>query len=801
MKRTIGLLLLIAGFLLASPQTKAQNIPSNINVDNLSDTQVQKIIDEVQARGLSMDEATQMARAKGVSENQIMKLKQRMLTLQQQTVAAQETNTAAVEEGAAAAPVIQKKSVFTPTKKLKQIFGYRLFNDQDLTFEPSVNIPVPQNYVIGINDEITINIWGASQQSYLLSVDANGNLQIPDLGPVHVGGIDLSDAGKLIRKRLTAIYNGMAGDHPNTYASVTLSALRSIKVNVIGEVNAPGTYTLPATASAFNALYLSGGPNEKGSFRDIRVIRDNKVIKHIDVYDYLLNGHSADNITLRDDDILLIPTYKKQVAVSGEFKRTGYFDLKSNETLTDLLHYTGGFKEKAYQQMLSVIRTDGKEYQMRDVAAGQFGHFQLQNGDSIVAGKIIDRFANRVTIQGAVFRPGSYALTDSMRLSGLIKVAQGVREDVFSNRGLLIRKSKNLSPTTIAFNVHEVLNGKNDLLLHREDQVVIQDIFSMRQNRFVRIYGQVQNPGEYAYSDSLTLKDLIFRAGGFTEAASESFIEVSRRHSYQAAAKLNDNLVRLYQFHIGRNLKIAPRDQQFELHPYDYVYVRRAPSYNEQQTVTINGEVLYPGPYSISSKNERVSDLIKRCGGLTPYAYVKGARLVRDNQDAGLIKQRLDAALPDSLVKKAAQQLRTINLELKLDAILKHPGSIYDYILKEGDRITIPEAMQEVRVNGEIMNPIGLAYQKGEDLKYYISKAGGFSTDAKKGKVFIIYADGTTQTTRSYGVGHKFPRPAPGCQIIVPKKPQRNAEAGMRNWLAISSTFASLAIAVAAVFR
>lgn len=794
--KLIWLISLLACYLIPSAQ-----VPNNVNVNDLSDQQVQQIVDEITERGLTMEQAIDLARIRGASPTQISQLQSRIRELRNtgQTSAGktvQHSDTSVLQ-----ADTLSQKAVITPSPRNKQIFGFNFFNSQNLTFEPSVNIPIPESYVLGINDQLVINIWGASQQTYRLTVDNNGSIQIPDLGPVQVAGLEFREAESRIRQRLVAIYSGMGGDRPNTFAEIGISNLRSIKVNVIGEVNAPGTYTLPATASAFNALYLSGGPNENGSFRNIQVIRQNKVIAQIDVYDFLIHANTDNNITLRDQDILFIPTYNKRVAATGTFKREGYYELNDQESLNDLLSYTGGFSEQAYQKRLSITRKTATQLRVLDVTQGEFANFIPQNGDSIVAGEIISRYENRVSISGAVFRPGTFELSEGMTLSELIEKADGVKESVYSNRGVIIRLGQDLSPQTVAFHVPDILNGTDDLPLQREDQVIIQDIFSMREARFVRIYGQVLSPGQYPYRENMSLKDLLFLAGGFTEAASESFIELARRRDRQAASEMSDQLATLYQFTIGRDLVINQEDAQFKIRPYDYIYVRKAPSYNKQRTVTIQGEVAYPGPYSIASKSERVSDLLKRSGGLTPHAYTKGAILKRMRDDDEIIKQSMQTALDDSLLQSADEQMaESYKLELRLESILAQPGSIYDYVLREGDEIIVPEVTQEVRISGEVLNPIGLAYQENKSLKYYINRSGGFSSDAKKGKVFVIYSDGTTKVTKGL-FKRNYPSAEPGSQIVVPQKPERPEGDQTSRWLSIASAFSSIAIAVAAVLR
>lgn len=791
----IGLLLCFYASVIT---VQAQN-PASVNVNNLSDQQIQQIVTEVNARGLTIDQAAQMAQMQGATPIQIEQLKRRIQELnfsKGKSIASPAAQSA--QTSSSSREAFSEKAVVKASPEVKRIFGFQLFNSENLTFEPPVNIPTPQNYVLGIDDELSISIWGASQQTYQLQVETNGAVNIPDIGPVYVSGMEFAKAKELIKKRLIAIYQGMGGSSPNTYAEVSISNLRSIKINVIGEVMAPGTYTLPSTASAFNALYLSGGPNENGSFRNIQVIRDNKTIQTIDVYDYLINANMGGNIQLREQDIIYIPTYQKRVEASGAFKRTGIFELTEKEKLSDLIRYLGGFTDQAFKAQLSLTRITDSEKKVIDISQSIYESFIPDNGDVIVASGIIDRYENRINITGAVFRPGTYELTEGLTLSGLIKKAQGVTENYFSNRGLIVRLQNNLAPMTLSFNVDDVLKGTNDIKLQREDQVIIQDIFSMREKRTIQILGEVQKPGEFVYSDNMTLKDLIFKAGGFTEAASESFIELARRHNYTEANLMNDEIVKLFQFNIDRELNLDPKGDTLHLQPFDYIYVRKAPSYHIQRTVYISGEVRYPGAYSIGSKKERISDLINRSGGLTSDAFIKGARMKRANQQTEEKLEALQNSLPDSLIAKAGQQLSSDKLELRLGDILKNPGSDYDYMLKDGDQVIIPEVSQEVRISGEVLNPIGLAYQKGKSLKYYINSSGGFSEKAQKRKTFVIYSDGKTRVTHHFFC-LMYPTIEPGSQIVVPQKAEKQKVDNTGKWLAAASTLASIMVAITTI--
>lgn len=768
----------------------------SIDVSSLSDKQIQSLMQQASQQGMSVDQAIQAAKARGATQSQIDVFMKRVNDTKQTATPGKKPEFS--ENLLEYAKEYTQKEEVVLSDKLKRIFGHQLFNSKKLSFEPSLNIPLSNDYVLGVNDELTINVSGASQQTYQLTIDRNGSIFIPNVGPLSLLGMQFDEARKLIKKRLNNIFHGMSGSNPNTWADVSISNLHSIKVNVVGEVMLPGTYSLPATASAFNALYLSGGPNENGSFRDIRVIRDNKVIKVIDVYEYLLKSDASSNIALRDQDVILIPTYQNRVDLAGNFKRPGLYELKQGETMETLMEYSGGFTSDAFKSSVNITRVNGAQKSMVDVKATDFATFLPETGDSINAGKVIDRFENRVSISGAIFRPGRYALTKGMKLSNLIANAQGLREDVYSNRGIIFRLGADLTPSTQSFVVSDIQNGTNDVDLQREDSVVIQDKFGMREKRYVRIYGEVQKDGEFEFNENMTIRDLIFLAGGLKESASESFIEISRRHDNETSSKQTDKLVDLFTLKVNRDLKVVEDDRRFLLQPFDYIYVRKAPSYFEQKTVTIEGEVLYPGPYSIQSKDERISDLINRCGGLTSHAYVNGATLYRmPDKNAELDTTILSDLGIDSMSLKATKQLYNGRVELQLAKILKRPNSVFNYHLKEGDRIVIPEISEEVRVAGAILNPVGLAFEPGRNAKYYIDRSGGFSENAKTSKVYVINSDGTTKVTKSF-IFSSYPQVGPGGKIIVPEKDiKARVEPSM--WLAIASTFASIAVAIAAI--
>lgn len=804
------LILCFIVFIGTSISTQAQNAAQinaykNVNINSLSDAEIKNIIKEMESRGLTVDQAAAMAQAQGASPKQINDLKRRILEYKSGKRKSiddiSNKMSADVETTSFSDQLFSEKAKAEVSGKNKKIYGFNLFNSKNLTFEPSVNIPNPENYVIGIGDELLINVWGDNKQTYQLLVEKNGAVMIPDMGPIFINGMNFSKAQNLIKNQLKSIYDNMKGEKPSTWANVTISNIRAININVTGEVIAPGTYKIPSTATAFNALYLSGGPNENGSFRNIKLLREGKVIKIIDVYDFLLNGNPSGNIQLRDQDIIFIPTYNKRVEARGTFKREGFYELKDNEKLSDLIRYAGGFIDAAYKYRLSVTKFTDKQMKIEDVFINEYKNYIPINGDIIKADSVVNRFINRVKISGAVYRPGEYQLTNGLTLSDLIKRAEGVKEEVFSSRGVIVRKKKDRSTQMIAFNVLDIINGEADIELMSADSIAVRNIFEMREEWKVQIFGEVQTAGEYDYHENMTLKDLVFMAGGLKESASNSEIEISRRHNYEEASKDSPKLVNTFQTEkISRDLKLSDESESFVLKPFDNVFIRRAPSYNEQQTVSIEGEILYPGTYPIKYKNERISDLLKRAGGFTEFAHKEGAKLIREYRNNEIDLSDLNMTSDTLSIDSSIRELQSNILELNIDKILENPGSIHDYPLREGDRISIPLASNEVRVIGEVLNPIGLAFEKRKGLMYYIGKTGGFTTRAKRNKIYVLYANGTTKTTKG-GISRIYPQIEPGCQIIIPSKPPKVDKDNSSKWLAFASVLSSLALTFATIFK
>ncbi|WP_338237421.1 SLBB domain-containing protein [Persicobacter diffluens] len=768
------------------------------SVDDLSDAQIMQIQQEMTKRGLGMAEIEMFAQAKGIPQLEVNKLKSRLAEVS--TMGA--SSASGLQSDYMNSQLPEVNTEYSEKEEIPQesipmsVFGSKLFNAKNLTFEPSIALNPSSDYRLGVGDEVRIDIWGASQQNYKLLVDKTGSINIPNIGPIRVSGMHLKDAQSKILNRLSAIYSGMKGSQPNTFGQVSMGMLQGINVNVIGEVILPGTYTLPSTASLFNALYLSGGPNDIGSFRKVQVIRGGEIAQEIDVYDYLVKGKGNANIQLENDDVIKVPPYQNRVVMAGEFKRTGIFEGKHGESVMDMVDYAGGFTENAYTHRLEIFRKNGREQTVRDVTLDQLATTVIQNGDSILVKPVLERYANRVQITGAVFRPGTYEVEDGLQLSTLIKKAEGLKEDAFLERGYIYRKGEDLSDEVISFSVVDVVLGKEDIVLQREDYVVISSLLEMREELTIDIGGPVMKPGEYTFGEGMKLKDLIVVAGGFKIEASGARVEVARRLRGEDAEKASDKIAEIFVMDISKNLTISEADGEFELKPFDKVFVRKAPGSKVQRTVTVTGEVIYPGNYSLSSEKERISDVMKRAGGFNANAYLEGAMLTRR-----IIKSEKQLAMQEEMLRRD-QSIELTNLEfevvgIQLEEIMKNPGGKMDIYLEAGDEITIPQKTQTVRISGEVLNPVSTTFEPGKRARYYISQGGGFGLNAKRKKTYVRYPNGTTGVTRSF-IFKSYPKVTPGSEVIVPQRPPR-APMTMASWMALASSAAALALTVTSI--
>jgi len=750
----------------------AQDV-KNVDVKTVPQQEIQQAQKAMQDAGLSVDEAADIARQRGATEQQISDFRDRISEGQSE----EQVTSDPVQEASEAVEEqqdVERSTRTTGFEAAGRIFGAYLFNSKNLTFEPRLNIQTPKTYEIGISDQLLIHIWGNSQNDYQLFVNNNGQIIIPDVGPVYIAGLTFDAAEDRIKQRLTEIYADMGGSKPGTFAQVNMGQLRSIQVNLVGEVVTPGTYTLPVTATVFNGLYLSGGPGPIGSFRNIKVIRNNEIVKTIDIYNFLVNADPTDNITLKDGDILFVPPVEKRVEVTGEFKREGLFELKEGDMLNDLIRFAGGFTENAYLARTQILRKTQQGQQIIDVRYDQIASTPLVNGDVIRNSSITDNFENRVTIAGAVYRPGEYEWTQGLTLSQLIEKADSLTPDAFQSRGIITRYNRDLTTSAIAFSVEEVANGSKDILLQPEDMVLIKSHFELKEQPYITVNGEVLNPGQFNWSDNLTLGDALFLAGGLTEGADSTFIEIARRLSYGEAANLSDTIGHVIVANISRGLNIGQKDAELLLQPWDQVSVRRAPNYRQGETAFITGEVVYAGAYAVTDKRMRISDLVEMAGGYTPQAYLKGATLERFSEELGTERVAID-----------------------LQYILSNPNSERDLFLNNGDRINIPEFMQTVKITGSVQNPFSITYEDGRHAKYYIDRSGGFEARAHKKKTYVQYPNGETAVTKGL-IFKRYPEVTPGSVVVVPEKPERQPGDSSR-WLAIASALASLAVSIATV--
>ena len=677
----------------------------------------------------------------------------------------------------------------------KKIFGHDIFSNKNLSFEPNLNIATPQNYRLGPGDEVIVDVWGASQNTIQETISPDGAIQVDGVGPVYLSGMTVKEANEYLKSELGTIYSD-----PDTQLKLTVGQIRGIQVNVMGEVENPGTYTLSSFATVFHALYQAGGMNEIGTLRSVKVYRNNQLLATLDIYDYILNGKMADDVRLMDDDVIVVGTYECLVNVAGKVKRPMFYEMKRNESVATLLDYAGGFTGDAYTKNVRLIRKSGREYQIYNVDELDFNTFQLMDGDSLNIDSVLPRFSNMVELKGAVYRPGMYQIGGRITtVRQLIEAAEGTMGDAFLNRAVLHRKREDFSLEVISINIKGVMDGTvADIALQNEDVLMIPSIHDIREERVLAIHGEVLFPGTYVYAANTTLEDLILQAGGLKEAASTVRVDVARRIKDATATKDRNETAETYNFSL-RDGFVVDGEAGFILEPYDEVYVRRSPGYQEQQNLKVEGEVLFPGTYVLAKKNYRLSELIEAVGGLTHEAYVKGARLERQMTMEEQV--RMKAALrasklggKDSIDIDKLDLSTTYSVGIELDKALEDPGSEQDVVLREGDRLVVPQYINTVKINGEVMYPNTVSYLKGKKLKHYIEQSGGYSSNAKKSQTYIVYMNGTI--ARAKGGGKDLIQP--GCEIIVPTKPDRKG-LSLPEILSIGTSTASLATMIATI--
>ncbi|WP_416377818.1 SLBB domain-containing protein [Algoriphagus sp. D3-2-R+10] len=850
-------------FLLLAFAAQSQSLSDiqNLKVDDLSDAQIEQLIKRAESSGLTTNQLTALARERGMPALEAAKLSKRISELQ---MSANSQSEGQVGDGGRSLSGLQEPDMFDSirrsdpyydlTVKQKKIFGYKLFHNRDLNFSPSLNIPTPQSYVIGSGDQLLLDVYGASQQSYDLSVTPEGRVFIPNIGPIQVGGSSIQAATVRIKSSLGRIYSGLNGANPNTFIQLRLGNIRSIKVSMVGELTKPGTYTLPSFATVFNGLYAAGGPNENGAFRKVQVYRDSRLVATVDIYEFLSKGDQNSNITLQDNDVVIVPPVETRVEIIGPVRREGLFEVKPGESLEDLYIYTGGFTSHAYQDRITIRRIENNQRKVLDIPSSEFDSFSLQDGDEILIGEALERFSNRVQATGAVTRPGEYSLGDGgLTVKGLIEKAEGLKPEAFSNRATLYRTSADLTLAAETLDLKGILNGTaQDVPLKNEDLLFVPSRYDIQEEYYVKISGEINYPGTYPFASDMTVGDLILRSGGMLESATNSSIEIARRIRDATSGKIAE----IKTLSIDPNLELKEEEKNLTLQPFDHVFIRRSPGFEREQLITIQGEVTYPGEFAIASANERISDVIKRAGGISQYAYPKGASLIRRtvyhkgpteeevreeilkeilskldpetnrkaNEAEEILYERIDKKLAQNeierLEREQTEQKRKLFLiapafdtlrqdstitsmrmkeqdfvGIDLEYILKHPGSEEDLILLEGDIIQIPKELQTVRMVGEVLLPTTTRFVEGNKLKKYIYRAGGFTEDSRKSKTYVVYANGDAQSTRSFLGIRVFPKIEPGAEIVVPRKPEKQG-LNAAGWIGLASSLATLGILV-----
>jgi protein involved in polysaccharide export with SLBB domain len=804
-----------------------QNIDiTSIRVDQLSDDQIEELVKRAQDAGLSSTDFLMMAQMRGMPSGEVEKLRSRIENLSIGTSKSRSTKVSKREDRAQidindiTQGLLEVQELAETEKPDSLLFGSKLFfqKNRRLSFEPSLNQATPSNYILGPGDLVYVDIYGQSEKYYEATVTPEGSIILDNIGPIAVSGKTLEEAENIIKTRVGTFYTGLLGNSPSTFLQVTLGNVRTIKVHILNEVRLPGTFTLSAFSTVFNALYAAGGPSDNGTLRAIQLIRNNKKIAEIDVYDLLINGTANLDVQLQDQDVILVNPYLARVKVLGEVKRPLIFEVTPEDNLEDLMRYAGGFTDLAFKDRISVSRITGNQRSVSDVYQNQLGLFSLKGGDEVTVGRIIDRYSNRIQIKGAVFRPGTFALTEGLTLTQLIKNADGLKGDAYIQRASILRTKGDLSSEVLEVNLQAVMEGRQeDIVLQREDVVRISSIYDVQNERYIQILGEVKRPGTYPYSAGMTPEELILNAGGLQESANLKEIEIARRLEDSDSGTLSD----IITTSIHPDLSFNPN--AISLEPFDQVIVRKRANFTMQRLVSVEGQVNSPGIFAIQTSVDRISDLIKRAGGVNQFAYTKGATLIRKTEFFNteseqvrrqknlealrvLLKEnptkpeaqeelllRLFRDLPTEKVEKqdsiannakresldqiaaetpgiAVKIKETEAVAINLEKILANPGSEEDLVLEEGDILNVPKLLQTVRMRGDVVYPTTLRHEQGRSLRFYINGAGGFDRRANRKQTYVVYANGAVKRTKGFLGVRSYPVVEPGAEVIVPSK-------------------------------
>ena len=808
-------LTLIFGLLLFCAVTYGQmsddQVLNFIAAETKAGTSQSQIVTKLMQRGVTVEQARRLRNQydKQISERGLsgaadgaVKMATDRMRGNSDGTTSQELNTAKVgtsgelrsdasEEVQMAENDVQATQNVAPTADGKRVFGRDIFSQANPSFQPNVNMAVPPTYILGPGDQVVIDIYGASQQTLIHTISPEGTITIPSYGPVYLSGLSVAAAKKKLRSTVGSRYQ-------SSNIQLSVGNTRTIQVNIMGEVKVPGTYRLSSFANVFYALYRAGGTSSLGTLRNIKVYRDEEVVAVIDLYDYILNGRMTGNINLQDNDIIQVGVYDRLVGITGSVRRPMFYEMREDETLETLIKYAGDFTGDANRKTVRLVRQAGERYQVYNIDESELKSFRLEDGDAVTVDGMINRFENMVEIKGAVFRPGLFRLDSNLTtVRGLIEAADGLTEDAFTSRAVLHRLKEDRSLLTIPVDIQGIMSGRvADIQLHNEDVLFIPTETELRTNRTFTITGEVMSPGTYEYADNTTIEDLIVMAGGLTDQASMGKVDVSRRIRDPKATQKSNKIAESFTFSLKDGL-VIDGEQGFVLEPYDVVHVRRSPAYSTARNITVTGEVNYEGGFTLEGKDMRLSDAIAMAGGLTENAYLKGARLVRQLTDEEKVREQATMeAISELMRERDSIAWSKMNLGnnyvvgIDLEGALKRPGSDKDIILREGDRIFVPEYNGVVKVSGTVMFPNTVFFQAGKGCNKYIDMAGGYGNRARKSKVFIVYQNGTV------GLASKGAKPEPGCEIVVPAKKKRETNFNVAAWATSVASLATMTTAI-----
>ena len=839
---------------------------SSVNYTEMTNKQLQMLFQEASSKGYNYNDILKAAEAQGLSVEEIATLDKRFNSVntsrasKNSNVPDQESRLRNTNYGNTTLQGSQLESLNNEgveyPKMKSDLFGFDVFKGNSLlTFQSNLNIPTPVGYILGSGDKLFIDIYGQSEAYYQIEISPEGTIILENFGPIHLSGLTVKNATKRIENRLSKVYLGINGDKKNTFVNVSVGKSRTIKVNIVGEVDVPGSYTLSAFNTVYNALYVAGGITENATLRDVKVYRNNKLISKVDIYKYLTAGDASADIALENNDLILVKPYTNRVTLKGAVKIEGRFELLKNESLQDLLNYASGFNEQAYTKTIKVKRVSDGEHIVADINKDQFEIFTPKSGDVFQVDKVLDRYKNRVIVNGAVYRPGVYAITKGLGVKGLLAKTEGLKQDALSTTANIIRTNDDLSTSSISFNLRDVLSGKEqDILLQKEDVLTILSKNDIKEDDYLEVVGAVNQPGVYSYSKGMKLKDLILKARGFNKTAAETRIEISRKLKDNNAD--NSKLSQVIVVDLSKEFDNLENENNIILNPFDHINVRNNPNIKEKEFAYVDGQVNYPGLYALESKNERISDLLKRAGGLNEFAYTSGATLVRKTEyykketkidkqqttllalkdnltseidslsefDSGLLKRlnsdlnnlnelseqekkvynkttnlaisKMNGSLQPYLLPKEELFNITELIAIDLSEIIKNKSSNSNLLIQSGDTLFIPKKLETVRLRGQLLNPTTVRHEKNKSTKYYINNSGGFKVRADKSKTYVIYPNGLARATKKFLFFNIYPEVVAGSEIIVPQKIEKKSSLGAATLTTIVTGLATLVLAL-----